>query len=147
MCWKCNTLNELFNQICVRNRTEDLNISMFNIITGINESKTLTRHISCECKYKFDERKYIQINGGMTINIDVSVKNVYVKKNYVWIPATCSSENGGIFRKHYEWFSDYVSCEVLELYDEETKTCEEQIVMKRKQPVNAKSRHFTRIFY
>ena len=81
MCWKCNTLNELFNQICVRNRTEDLNISMFNIITGINESKTLTRHISCECKYKFDERKYIQINGRMTVNVDVSVKNVaYVKK-------------------------------------------------------------------
>ena len=81
MCWKCNTLNELFNQICVRNKTQDLNISMFNIITGINESKTLTRYISCEWKYKFDERKYIQINGGMAVNVDVSVKNVvYVKK-------------------------------------------------------------------
>ena len=30
---------------------------MFNMITGINESKTLTKHISCECKCKFDERK------------------------------------------------------------------------------------------
>ena len=27
------------------------------MITGINESKTLTKHISCECKWKFDERK------------------------------------------------------------------------------------------
>ena len=24
------------------------------MITGINEWKTLTKHISCECKYKFD---------------------------------------------------------------------------------------------
>ena len=27
------------------------------MITGINESETLTKHISCECKYKFDGRK------------------------------------------------------------------------------------------
>ena len=28
------------------------------MITGKNESKTLTKCISCKCKYKFDERKY-----------------------------------------------------------------------------------------
>ena len=38
-------------------KTEDLNWSVFNVITGINELKTLTKHISCECKYKFDGRK------------------------------------------------------------------------------------------
>ena len=27
------------------------------MITGVNESKTLTKHISCECEYKFDNRK------------------------------------------------------------------------------------------
>ena len=27
------------------------------MITGINESKTLTKHISCECKFKFDREK------------------------------------------------------------------------------------------
>ena len=27
------------------------------MITGINESKTLTKHISCKCKCKFDGRK------------------------------------------------------------------------------------------
>ena len=29
----------------------------FNMITGINESKTLIKHISCERKCKFDGRK------------------------------------------------------------------------------------------
>ena len=53
----CNTLNDLSNKVCVPNKREDLNLSTFNIITGINESKTLTKHISCECKYKFDGRK------------------------------------------------------------------------------------------
>ena len=34
-----------------------LNLSVFNMITGINESETLTKDISCECKCRFDERK------------------------------------------------------------------------------------------
>ena len=53
----CNTLNDLSNKVCVPNKTEDLNLSVFNMITGINESKTLTKHISCEYRCKFDGRK------------------------------------------------------------------------------------------
>ena len=53
----CNTLNDLSNKVCIPNKTEDLNLSVFNMITGINESKTLTEHISCECKCRFDGRK------------------------------------------------------------------------------------------
>ena len=30
---------------------------MFNMITGINDCKTLTKHKSCECKCKFVGRK------------------------------------------------------------------------------------------
>ena len=53
----CNTLNHLSNQVCVPNKTEDLNLRMFNMITGINESTTLTKQISCEYKCKFYDRK------------------------------------------------------------------------------------------
>ena len=53
----CNNLNELSNKVCVPNKTEDLNLSMFNMITGINESRTLTKHISCKCNCRFDGRK------------------------------------------------------------------------------------------
>ena len=57
MCWKsCNTLNDLSNKVCVPHKTEDLNLSVFNMITGI-KLKILTKHISCECKCKFDGRK------------------------------------------------------------------------------------------
>ena len=41
------------------------------------------------------EENVIQISGGIMINVNVSVKNdMYVKKNYVWNPATCGCENG-----------------------------------------------------
>ena len=77
----CNTLNNLSNKLCVPNEREDLNLRVFDMITGINESKTLTKHISFKCKCRFDEKNVILINGGITINVDVRVKNViYVKK-------------------------------------------------------------------
>ena len=53
----CNTLNDLSNKVCVPNKTEDVNLSVSNMISEINESKTLTKHISCKCKCKFDDRK------------------------------------------------------------------------------------------
>ena len=62
------------------------------MITGINESKILTKHISCKCKCKF------QIDDGITINVDVSVKNImYVKKIMLEILFfTCNCENENI---------------------------------------------------
>ena len=39
------------------NKIEDLNVSIFSMITGINESKILTKHTSCECECKFEGRK------------------------------------------------------------------------------------------
>ena len=91
----CNTLIVLSNKVCVPNKSEDLYLNVFNIITGINKSKTLTKHVPCECKCKFDQKNVIQINVETTINVNVSVKNIlYVKKDYIWNPSTCIFKNG-----------------------------------------------------
>ena len=50
----CNTFNDLSNKVCVPNKTEYLSLSVVKMITGINESKTLTKHIQCESKCIFD---------------------------------------------------------------------------------------------
>ena len=44
------------------------------MIAGINESKILTKHISCKCECKFDGRKCNLCKSGITINGGVSVK-------------------------------------------------------------------------
>ena len=44
----CNTLNGLSNKVCIPIKTEDLNLSLPNMITGINESKTLAKHLFVE---------------------------------------------------------------------------------------------------
>ena len=78
MCERCNPVYDLYNKVSAPNKAEDLNLNMFNIITGIKESKTLTKHILCECKCRFN---VIQTNGGIKINVYVSVKSVmHVKK-------------------------------------------------------------------
>ena len=35
----CNTINDLLNKVCVPNKTEDLNLSVLNMITGIMNRK------------------------------------------------------------------------------------------------------------
>ena len=53
----CNTLNDLSNKLCIANITDNLNLSVFNMITGISESETLTKHLLWECKCRFDGGK------------------------------------------------------------------------------------------
>ena len=72
-------MNDLSDKVCVPNKTEDLSLSIFNIIIGINESKRLGHHISWKCKCKFGTTKCMS-NGGITINVYVIVKNIYAKK-------------------------------------------------------------------
>ena len=78
------------------NKTEDLNLSIFKVITKINELKTLAKHISCKCKCKFDGRK-CNSNQKWNNKFQCKCKNLkeshICKKDYIWNPATCSCEN------------------------------------------------------
>ena len=119
-CVGSNTLNALSNKVCVPNKIEDLNLSMFNMITGIDESKTLTKHISCECKFRFDGRK---CNSDQWWNNDKCRcecnKCQVCEKDYVWNASTCNWENG----RYLESITDnsaIVCDEVIESHDEET---------------------------
>ena len=81
MCWKLYTLNDLPNRVCVINKTKNFTLSMFNMITQKMELETLTKNISCQCKCKFGGKNVIYKNGGIMINVNLSVKNtIYVKK-------------------------------------------------------------------
>ena len=58
---RCNSWNtfmdDLSRKIRVSNNTEVVNLNFFNTISTMNESRTLTKHISCSCKCKDDGRK------------------------------------------------------------------------------------------
>ena len=43
----CHTLDNLFDRTYVPNKTDDVYLNVLDMITRINESKTLTKHKSC----------------------------------------------------------------------------------------------------
>ena len=43
---------------CVLNKTKDKNVKVFNMTTRIIEEKTLLKHVSYHCKWKFNSKKY-----------------------------------------------------------------------------------------
>ena len=56
----CNAVDDLSTKICVPSKTKDVNVEVFNTITKINEAKTLVKHISCDCKRKFNSTTCIE---------------------------------------------------------------------------------------
>ena len=100
------------------NKTEDLSLSVFNTITAINETKALTKHISCECNCKFDGKNVSQIKSEIAINVIVSVKSIiYLKKTEFGILLH------GIVKVENTLDNSVITCdEVIESYNEEIKT-------------------------
>ena len=85
------------------------------MITGINESKTLNLNVDLIEKY------VIQINGGIRMNVNVSVKDFMYVKKIVWNPTPCSCENGKYLGSIMN--NSVIICdEVIESYGEEIKT-------------------------
>ena len=68
---------------------KSIHVKGFNMITNENEAKTMTKHISCDCKCKFNSATCkIQINNGIMKHFNVSVKIiVHAKKITVGILA------------------------------------------------------------
>ena len=97
---------------CVLKKRENLNFIVYNMITGRNKSKMLTRHISCKCKVNLTIENVTWIKSEIMINDGVSakiqMKIMHVKKLYsefyymhLW--------KFWIFSKYYWLFNDYVA--------------------------------------
>ena len=62
-----------------------------------------------------------QIKSGITINVDVSAKNIiYLKKNYIWNPATFSCKNGKYLASITD--SSVITCN--EIIEAEATSCD-----------------------
>ena len=50
----CNAADDLSTKICIPSKTKDVNVKAFNTITRTNEAKIMVKHISWDCKCKFN---------------------------------------------------------------------------------------------
>ena len=77
----CYTLNDLSNKQCFPNKTEDLDLRLISMITGINEQKQLKSIYHANVIVDLMKENVIQINDGIMIGVDVNVKKImHVKK-------------------------------------------------------------------
>ena len=54
------------------------------MITRINESKSVRKHMPCKCKCKFEGKNVIEISNGIAVNVDMSVKSTIFVKNIIF---------------------------------------------------------------
>ena len=93
---KCNgSCIVLSPKICVPKKTKDINVKVFSMITNKNEAKTMTKHISCGCKCKFNSTTFNSNQKWNNKTCQCECKNYRECKNdYSWNPSTCIRENG-----------------------------------------------------
>ena len=70
----CNTVEDPSRRICVSNKIEYVNLKVFNIVKGINESKTLAKYILCECVFELGSRNVTRDKNEITASVNVNVK-------------------------------------------------------------------------
>ena len=93
----CNTLKDLFNRACIPEKTEDLNLSVFNMTTVINKSKILIKSDGRKCN---SNQKWN--NDKCRCECKNPKEHHVYKEDYIWNPAACSCENS----KHFASIND-----------------------------------------
>ena len=85
----CNVLSP---KICF---PKNINAKAFNMLTNQNEAKTMTKHISCDCKRKFNSTTCNSNQKWSNKTCQCEHKNYHnCKKDYSWNPSISISENG-----------------------------------------------------
>ena len=86
---KCNeSYNVLSPKTCVSKKTKDINVKVFNLITNKKEAKTMTNHISCDCKCKFNSTTCKSNKKCNNKTCQYECKYYHTcKKDYSWNPS------------------------------------------------------------
>ena len=64
----CNVLSP---ETCVPKETKNINVTAFNMMTNKNKTKTMTKHILCDCKCSFNSLN--QIKNGIKKHVSVTI--------------------------------------------------------------------------
>ena len=91
------------------------------MITGIKESKALTKHISCEFKCRFDGEKCNSYHWLNNNKCWCECKKFHICEKEIWNPTTCNCENG-----------KYLASIMDDSFDSDDSKLFQQILMKWK---------------
>ena len=93
----CNSVDDLSIKTCVPSKIKDTNVNVFNMITNINEAKTIVKHILCDCKSS------TTFNSNKKWNNDrcqsECKKYHKCRKDYSWNPNRCICKDGKYLKR------------------------------------------------
>ena len=52
-CGNSNNINNPLAKLCVPDVVKNLNVKVFNLVSGTNETRRIKWHEICKCKYRF----------------------------------------------------------------------------------------------
>ena len=78
-------LMTFFDKVCLPNNIEDLSIHVFNMITGIIESKILKNIYHPNIIVNLIQENMIQIKSRITIKVNASVKKHHICENIIFL--------------------------------------------------------------
>ena len=87
----CNNINDPYAKTCVHGTVKDLNVRVFNLMSGTNETRHIEWHETCRCICRLDK---IICNSKQRWNEDkcrCECKEL-IDKGYVWNPSNCECE-------------------------------------------------------
>ena len=109
----CNVLSP---KICF---PKYINVKAFNMLTNQNEAKTMTKHISCDCKRKFNSTTCNSNQKWSNKTCQCEHKNYHnCKKDYSWNPSISISENGEYLKgiantSAIEWYEIITAMDIV----------------------------------
>ena len=81
---RCNVVDDWSTKICALTKIEDVNVKRFKMTTRVYEAKTLKKHISSDCKSKFNAQHVIQIMmNGILINVNANANLIILLKRII----------------------------------------------------------------
>ena len=92
----CNDINDPYAKICVPDAVNDLNVKVFNRMSGTNETRRIKWHETCKCKCSLDEsfgnNKQCWNNDKCRRKCEELIDKGVCHKGYAWNPSNCECE-------------------------------------------------------
>ena len=92
----CNNINNPCTKLCVPDVVKNLNVKVFNLVSGTNETKRIEWQETCKCKYRFSSSVCINKQRWNDDKCRCECKEVIDKgvcdKGFIWNPSNCECE-------------------------------------------------------
>ena len=54
----CNAIDDPFTRICLPDKVKNMNGKVFNLMSGVDETRFLLQHELCKCKFRLNENVF-----------------------------------------------------------------------------------------